>query len=546
MGPLLAPGYFFLLDYIPHDIQLNLLSRLQEGDLLNNLPLELILFVLNKIFSPDVLEKILFSLALFLPGYLFYLFAPKKLGWLSRLIAGTFYMINPFTYERFMAGHFNILLAYALLPVCFFYFQKIFTKESLKITAFWLKNKNLILAAFFWTLATIVSAHFFVIIGIMFFVVILEPLMCSLVKRGSNTTRIYDRFSPILKTLLFFFLFNSFWLIPSFFYSNNIITNSDLSHFQAFQSAPDKAYGLLTNILGMYGFWRERTMGSEIILTKNLLPFWPVFLTPFFVLMISGAIKLWKEKQRKSLFVLLTLITMALFFNLSPANKLIGEINQWTFLNIPGFKGLREIEKITALLIFSYAFLITWGIYALKKLIATLLNRTIAKIILYSFILACIFIFNFKMFWGLGGQIKTIPYPQSYKQAEKILRKEKNGKILLLPWQMYMRYSPGNGRTIADPLRYLPSDRIIATYDIGLEGVKIEKETWEEVEIKKILRFTDTNLWRETLKKMNVKYIFINKAPLEKNQGFNDWFFQDSPLFKKIDEDRFGRLYKIL
>ena len=32
------------------------------------------------------------------------------------LFAGIFYMINPFTYDRLMAGQYNVLFGYALLP----------------------------------------------------------------------------------------------------------------------------------------------------------------------------------------------------------------------------------------------------------------------------------------------------------------------------------------------------------------------------------------------------------------------------------------------
>jgi len=579
LGPLFLPGSFFLLDYIPHNIQqINLISRLQEGDIINNLPFVFLLFVLNKIISFEILEKILFFLPLFFSGYFIYLTFPQKLGIIPRLIAGTFYMINPFTYERFMAGHLPVLFAYSFLPLCFHYFLKIFSNSStaqparlgritnyqLLIANYCQTNKNIILAASFWTLTIIFSLHFLFITGILFFIIFLVNLISNKNYKQSLKT--------FLKTLLFLLFFNSFWLFPLFFSSssNNILTNADLTHFNAFRTASDKTYGLLLNILGMYGFWRERTMGKEIILTKNLLPFWPVFYAFFLIPIFLGAIKLIKEKQNKLLFILIIIATVAVFLNIGPAENFIGIINKWLFLHIPGFKGMREMEKINSLLVLTYTILIAWGIYYLK----TLRNDFIACLpvrpclagrraeggparqvslfhcfIVYFFISLIfinIFLYNYQFFWAGGGQIKTIPYPLSYKQTQEILKTDKsNSKILLLPWQMYMKYLPGGGRTTADPLCFLPPHKIVATYDIGIGGVSLEKETEEEIKIKKLLRFTNDALWREVLKNMNVGYIFVHKTPYEKNEEFNDWFLEQSDFFEILIEDEYGRLYRI-
>ncbi len=65
----------------------------------------------------------------------------------------------------------------------------------------------------------------------------------------------------------------------------------------------------------------------------------------------------------------------------------------------------------------------------------------------------------------------------------------------------------------------------------------------EDIEIKKLLRSTDANLWQEILEEMKVKYIFVNKVPLEKDQEFQDWFLKESDLFELVIEDDSAKIF---
>jgi len=67
-------------------------------------------------FINQLIQKLLFFLVFFYVGYLGVQTLPGRMG-IGRYFAGFLYMLNPFIYVRFLAGHWLILLAYAVSPI---------------------------------------------------------------------------------------------------------------------------------------------------------------------------------------------------------------------------------------------------------------------------------------------------------------------------------------------------------------------------------------------------------------------------------------------
>src|SRR3990172_10911585 len=68
-----------------------------------------------------ITQKLFLIVLFFLLFYLPVKFFPFEIGEKYKYFAGLFYTINPFVYERFLAGHWLVLLLYAMLPPLTYY-----------------------------------------------------------------------------------------------------------------------------------------------------------------------------------------------------------------------------------------------------------------------------------------------------------------------------------------------------------------------------------------------------------------------------------------
>ena len=119
MLPLLLPGFILTLD-MSFTPELRMPEYMSSSYLFHTA-----LHYLNVILPADIIQKILLFSILLLSGLGMHFLvrhiqdAKDKGGefalWGAH-VAGAVYMINPFTYSRFMTGQYAVLLGYALLP----------------------------------------------------------------------------------------------------------------------------------------------------------------------------------------------------------------------------------------------------------------------------------------------------------------------------------------------------------------------------------------------------------------------------------------------
>src|SRR3989338_10892138 len=211
-----------------------------------------------------------------------------------KLFAGTLYSVNPFVYERVMAGHWYFLLAYALFPWVIMATTGLFSKPGF-VSAI----KLALLATLIFNLFvhfTVIFAVFFVVYGILFLI---------FNSRNLNSKLFYN----LCLSLLFVLILNLNWLIPVLI-GKSFITNSLRSFSRqdllAFQSVADPNYGLVFNLLSGYGFWEE--VYDYFISVKLVIPFWPVISSIFIGLFAAGLIHLiTRERDKETLPLKVTL-----------------------------------------------------------------------------------------------------------------------------------------------------------------------------------------------------------------------------------------------
>lgn len=541
LGPLLARGYVFFLDFVfPPIYPINLESLKESRSLLSSLPYHVVVSFLATFFPTDIVQKFILVI-IFVAGWLgAWVSLPASLHRGVRLIASTFYIINPFVYERFMAGHVLILLGYAAFPLMIRAWQRAFILPA---------GRHITVAVLLWTLQIIFSTHYVIIggmtIGILWIAATVQfwqaksgilPLLRwrEWILRGPGRT--------VVIAGVLFIVCNSFWLVPALVgWNRPFLDQISPQHSVSYRTSADPEYGLLMNLFGLYGFWRERTAGDEIILAKDHLPAWPLFLFVLIIPMMNGLAHLWRRERGLAVTMVLLGLT-SVWFSVGPQLFVIGVVNRWMFDHIPGFFGLRESQKFLAMLPWVYTVFLAYGLNAWFFRYSRQWQRWVVGLGMVMVIA----LYTFPIFWGAWGKIQTHQYPASFAYTKKHLAlRDDEGRLLALPWHQYLIGHPlGDGRTIADPLAaYMYPYSIVASLDPEVPGVQVPKSK-EQLDVEAALRTPSAELWMSLVEAHKIRYIFLTKLTLSPSAGLDEgyYFLLSTKLFPRIFEDEYGVL----
>src|SRR3989338_5863671 len=200
------------------------LNRPNQGELgidASRIPLFITSIMLKSFIPVFILQKIEIFLIFFLSMLSMYCLVNTKKE-KPRYFAAFLYAINPFTYTRFMAGHWSILLGYAVLP---FLVKELLKKEK--------KARNIVL----WlSLISILSTH-----------ILAMAFIALLIFMKKGDLRKY------IKIILLFMILNLYWLYPVLTARYTTITTIDAADTTAFISRNHFVNILITNAM-MYGF----------------------------------------------------------------------------------------------------------------------------------------------------------------------------------------------------------------------------------------------------------------------------------------------------
>src|SRR5215211_1612433 len=79
------------------------------------------------------------------------------------------------------------------------------------------------------------------------------------------------------------------------------------------------------------------------------------------------------------------------------------------------------------------------------------------------------------MLWGLSGRVELTEYPANWSQADLLMARRGEGRLLLLPWALYTRWTFSNGRIIANPGPSFFSGReTLAGDDVNLPTIRTQ------------------------------------------------------------------------
>lgn len=452
LAPILGRGYILQYDMVftPH-VNLSL-EALRSGNMLHQaIPVTIILKLISYILPMDIVQKIILYAIFFLSAYSIYICLDLK-SKTAKVVAGIFYSINPFTYDRLMAGHWLFLLAYALTPFVLLSFYKLFTNPN---------KKNLIIATLLWSSISLISPHHLFIFAILFL------CMCIFFIRTKKTA-IFG-----LITILGVIILSLWWILPLLL-TNNFTHSFGLDQFYAFATKGDIQQGIWFNMLSLQGLWY-----TNWISIKELITFWPLivilWLIPVFIGI--GCIRAYNSTVIKLALSLLLASFIALFIAAGPSPE-VSSINSWLYVHIPGISGMRESQKLLSILALMYAFFIAYGInYFIDK------KQTILATIDIVLSIATIITMTLPIFWSAHNQLQLVQYPKSWEQFyEYISKEENNAKIIILPWNLYIDGTFTN-KLVANPAKEYFGQWAIASENMNLPNVR----SFESPENKKLL-----------------------------------------------------------
>lgn len=533
--PLLKPGYILTLDAV-------ITPKVMFAPLTSSSFLyQNILAVMNLFIPSYWIERIILFLIFSLSGWSMYRLIPEKYG-IARYFGGLFYAVNPFVYERVMAGHWQFLLGYSIFPFVVGATVNFFRYPG---------RKNTCLLAFMTTLMFNTAIHYSLIFIAFFLIMAVIYAYISLDDK--------EKLKEIAGNIVFFvviaFILNANWVVSSIVGASDI--SRSISHFTvydllSFPSVADRQFGLVFNLLSGYGFWAE--IYHYFILPRDIIFFWPVLSAAVILISGIGAYTTLKDTEKSKLPIVITLLVIFLLAVDISAGIALNSFNQLYFLlyeKIPILRSLREPQKLVGIVMFCYAFFGSIGLYYILNKV----KKGSLFFILYSLFLVLPFIYTPTIFGGFWGQLNPVYYPSSWKEVNNILNKDKDKFLaLVFPWHQYITLKFNGNRASSNPAPYFFDKPVLSSQNFEATYLYSHDDRPEALHVSGLLSIQKKGvnllgqaigqrlLWGESLAPINVKYIILAKE--------EDWktyrFLDSSADLKKIFESSEIDLYQNL
>ena len=520
--PMLAPGYIMTLDmaFTPH---LRMPAHMSSSYLFNAS-----LHYLNVVVPVQVIQKMLLFGILLLSGTgMYYLVrhiqkakdGEPSFAHAGAYFAGVLYMVNPFTYSRFMAGQYAVLLGYALLPF--------FARSMLRFFCVPTLQRSLNVSG--WA----------VLIGIVSLHTLGPAVVLSAVSLAVYGWRNRKNIGILLNTttlgliaLMAFIIASGYWLFPLIGGSSNqgeAIRQFGISDQRAFATAGGDIAGKLGNVLQLQGFWAEAE--GLYLLPQDQLPGWLLVVLGLWVIVGTGLVWLWR--RHRGLAVLfagagIAAIILAIFG--------LGGV-------VPALAGFREPQKFVALLALVYAVLAGMGVPVIlarakqwRKQFA--FGTLVAAVALVPVLLTP------SMWWGFSGQLSPRQYPADWFAMNARLNQDSSDfRVLSLPWHLYMHY-PFAGRVIVNPSENFFDKPMVVSNELEYKNSSPTfPDAAKTLLSKNILPNAQANPnFGEELSELNIKYVLLAKTYDYKTYDFLD----RRPDLKLVAETPNLKLYRNL
>ena len=457
MWQMLFPGYVLTMDLV---FTPTMHITTSSDNFINLLPVQYLVSFLAYLMPAWIVEKmLLFGLFFSL------LYAPMRyLPFVSehsgiRLVASLVYGLNPFVYERFLAGQWALLAGYAVLPfflhALFALTQRPSSRASVKLA-----------------MALCMIGVFSVHLLLMTTLVVLGWIVVESVR--ATVSNDDNRIKKVLRWLgtsaLLSALFSSYWIIAASVRTHPLEAAFDTTHFEAFAASAHGSISVIPNLLTLNGFWGERALWAYYFASsQSYSVFWVGFFS-IVALVVIGFFALFRSNRAYSIYLLFIFLG-ALVFATGASDTPFKSFNLFLYQHVPLWAGLRDSHKWVALIALVYAICVGSSLAWIRAHVG---ERLFSFAVLPTAIIVAI-LFGALQLFGFRGQLQPTWYPQSWEVAAEIVAhiraKDPIAKILVLPWHGYMSLAFSNDHIVANPAHAYFGDSIVQSQSIELAGV---------------------------------------------------------------------------
>lgn len=530
---LLLPGYVLTLDmvFVPHPHFLA-----SSSGYLNTFPLTYLIVFFGNIIPAWTVQKIFLLLLFFSLGYFSFTFLPTSKDKTARFFCALFYTVNPFVYERFLAGQWLLLFGYAFLPIFFHFLLEAGEKPERK-------NIFALFASLF--AIGVFSLHIFVMCVLVMCLYFLYFFISFSLKNDCKSIR--SVFISFFIAGIVFVLASSYWIIPLFLKNNSFEQRFDQNHWSAFAASGHGVVPPILNVLSLFGFWGENnTWAHQFIWPQEYTYFW-VLIACSFILIFLGFLDAVRDPKTNSKILFFSLLAILSFiFSLGVSKSPFSAFNFWMYEHIEFWRGFRDSQKFSAVLALCYTVLAGFGIESFLEFLEKRKPLFIPKA---KVLILCLPVFlGFFMWGGFRGQLHSVQYPNSWEKARQIMQNDiSDKKTLFLPWHGYLSLEFNNNILVANPARAFFGERSIVSKNIELGELYDQETSQEYLAIDTMVR-DDSNLPSDEiiqfLQKNNIQYIVL----FQDLEGHDFWSynFLSSDKLREIFHEKDLLMYEII
>lgn len=479
LGPALGGGYVLVQDmvFVPDPV-LSAFTFGLAGGAPRAVPSDAVVTLLSFVLPSWLVQKVIL-LGIFVLGCAgaASLVPSERLA--PRLVAGAFYVWNPYVAERLLMGQWALLLGYAGLP----WVVRAVCRRRLVVLA-------LLPAAVGGFAAMAISA--------------ITALPVALM------TRRYGQAAGVGAILVGLSLP---WLVPTFLRPGGL--TGDPVGVDAFAARADGPFGAVGSLLALGGIWNANAVPAGydtvigavarlMITAAGIAGYW-----------LAGrearstgreAQQSGREPYRKGLAVAAAVgLVIACAGVTAPGrDALKGLIGLWG-----GFAVLRDAQQFIAPLVLLVA-------VGLGLLAARVTARWAALLVAVP--LAALP----TLAWGVFGGLAAVPYPESWTAARDTIAQDREaGDVLVLPFESYRRYDWNGDRAVLDPAQRFfatPGRRVVVNDSVRVGDMLVGAEDERAQQVERVLEAPSPSLVGE-----GFRYVVVDAGTPGERATFDQW-----------------------
>ena len=447
VAPLLAPGFVLSYDmaFVPRP-RLSWALLGVSGTPPRSVPSALIVAVLSRAITGEAVEKLvlvsIFALAAVGAARL----VPSDRS-IARVAGGVLYAWNPFTYERLLAGHWALLLGYAVLPWVAAAALR-FRRGGAGATG------RLVLALF---LAMVPSPYTGILAGAVAAAVSLTP-------PWKERFRAVARRAAVLLGAVI--AANLPWLVPALL--GPAVPERPLLASALFRARSDSPLGSIGSLLSLGGLWR-----SDLAPPGRSAGLWIPAFVLIAVLTVAGWARLGGRWPGGAMPGMLAVAAAGVLLAEAPSVGGLDAVSRW-LSGLPGGGILRDSQKFVIPLALAGSVGFGLGVERVLQAIPStdrLVRRSAAALALLPVALAP------TLAWGASGRLFDARYPHSWGRVEDIVASDPGpGGIMALPWHAFLPFGWNRGRPVHQPALQYFSRPVLSSSSLEVGHYRLPDE----------------------------------------------------------------------